>query len=608
MPLEVPPPDAPLPGKQGLLVVPGGESQLPGALVDKLHGPSPQTGDRLVTQLGGPVTDMYEQTAAVHWQGNYYGYGSEQDLQGSPVPEYNMNTRKVLYAYAVDDQGRPKPRDADQGFRVFLMYDFLYWAEDPQNPYGCAAPASSAPHVDPAVRVPLWKTPMQLLHNWPRRRELPLIAAGVAVGFFLLGGALSHSWGKALLLGLVALLSAGLVAFGALLLTNVSFNAIQYCGFFDPPSCWTGLPLATRYEDAQDDSIYRWRSDRVRTFGGLPEIGASWGYQYRTRLLQYLLANGFCVVVPGFSNVKLSTVADPKALGALLPFKFDCQDWYWAPAFADRAEPAEHYASQNNGCAGGWPGPDAAMLVKLMEEMRKGSFFGLGSEKGKPHLNLDRLVLGGYSAGSQFVSRCINEFPDLTYEAAGQLVPFPPVRGAFLLSGGTYQCYTGPDSWSRKSNPQCARAPADCPIEPGKPDSPAYAELIGCCPAGVIEARYQQGPAVLKHPPVILCQTKNDSDADLSAHEVYAEALRAKLQAAGADPAKVASGVQTVTTCWTAAKCNGRPLAPPRQAQITLDDCSSHTWFPELIVPVAQFLTDVTEAAQAPAKGYFAKA
>jgi hypothetical protein len=155
-----------LPGKQTLMVVPGGKTKLADAIVDETHGPAPSTGSKLVTELGGPVTDMFGQTKDVHWQGNFYGYGSEKNLQGSPDPEYNMNTRKLLYAYPVDEAGKPKPLDPDKGFRVFVMFDFLFWAEDPANKLGCASVASSAAKVDPSVKVPFWKTPMQVLHNW----------------------------------------------------------------------------------------------------------------------------------------------------------------------------------------------------------------------------------------------------------------------------------------------------------------------------------------------------------------------------------------------------------------------------------------------------------
>ena len=607
-----------LQGKQVLLIVPGGVNDDPDALVDMIHGPSVKTGkDQLVTELGGPVTSMYNQTKKVHWQGNYYGFGNEQNLQGSPIPDVNMNTRKLMYVYPVDGEGKPKPTDPDNGFRVFVMFDFVYWAEDPTNKLGCAAFTSSAPRVDTDVKVPLFRTPMQLLHNWPKRWQLILYTGILAFVMAVLCAAISHDWGKTGIIFVVSLIVGALVSFGSLVVTNMTFNSIKYCGFFDKPSCWTGLPDMA-YENENDPAIYKWKSDAIRTFGGLPEVGASWGYQYRTRLLQYLIANGFCVVIPGFSNVKLSTLADPKALGALVPFKADCADWSWAPAFVDSAQPLNHWASQDNGCAGGWPGPDAAMLVALMSEMRDGKMFGLSADDGtnkSPHLNLNRLTIGGYSAGAQMTSRCINEFPVMKYteKATGKDLPFPNIRAAFMLSGGTYQCYTGPNGWNNKSNPRCGQAPADCPIEPNMhptPPSSEYAEIIGCCPANTIEARYSAGGtlSVLKHPPVVCAQTMNDSDADCSAHIVYTESLIAALKAdPKVDPEKIIKGVKTVSTCWTSDKCNGRPIAPPRQVTITLDACSSHTWFPEMVVPVAQFLKDNTDDPLPPAAGFFAK-
>lgn len=605
-----------LKGKETLMIIPGGISQKSDAIIDYLNGPSQNTpANTVVTELGGPVTDMYEQTKDVHWQTNFYGYGTEQNLQGSPVPYYNMNTRKLLYVYGVDDNGNPKPIDSDNGFRIFLMFDFIFWAEDPTNKLSCLAPASSAAKVDPNVRVPFWKTPMQILHNWPKRWQFILYSVLVAFVMAVLCALLSRSWGKTAVIFVISLFVAGLVSLGAMALTNAMFNKIQYCAFFDKPSCWTGLPDMA-YENADDKNIYKWKSDAIRTFGGLPEIGASWGYQYRTRLLQYLVANGFCVVMPGFSNVKLETLADAKALGALVPFKFDCQDWYWAPAYVNNADPKLNYASQNNGCAGGWPGPDAAMLSALISEMQNGALFGLGPMGGTmPFLNLNRLTLGGYSAGAQMVSRCINEFPVMSYidKVSGVKTAFPAVRAGFMLSGGVYHCYTGLHGWDNGDNPDCGKAPTGCPIDPTAdptPPSSMYAKLIGCCPENVIEARYSKGGSlsVLTHPPMILAQTENDSDADCSAHKVYSDALiNALKNDPNLDVSKISTGVKTVSTCWTSDKCNGRPIAPPRQAIITLDDCSAHTWFPELIVPVAQFLKDMTENPVAPEKGYFSK-
>ena len=171
-------------GKETILLVPGGKDPTTtlDLFIDTEHGPSASTGqNELVTKLGGPVTDMYTQTKDVHWQGNYFGYGTEANMQGSPIPEVNMNTRKLLYAYPVDDKGNPKSLEPGKGFRVFLMFDFIYWAEDPGNKLGCVAPASSAAYVDKKVTVPLFRTPMQLLHNWPKRWQFYVITASVAV-------------------------------------------------------------------------------------------------------------------------------------------------------------------------------------------------------------------------------------------------------------------------------------------------------------------------------------------------------------------------------------------------------------------------------------------
>ena len=86
---------------------------------------------------------------------------------------------------------------------------------------------------------------------------------------------------------------------------------------------------------------------------------------------------------------------------------------------------------------------------------------------------------------------------------------------------------------------------------------------------------------------------------------MYTEALKGFLHKAGASKDKIKDGVKIIQTCWTSDRCNGRPIAPPRQAQISLDKCSAHTWFPELIVPVATFLTEMTDSPKAPHDGFF---
>lgn len=602
-PVTVPPPDSKMFGEQKLLVVDGGESKLPDAMVSQTYGPARDTDpNEPVSELGGPVTDMYTQVKDAAWEGNFYNQGTRENLQGGPVPETGMNTRKIMWAFPRDEDGKLKSTNGTKKFRVFILFDFLFWSEPAENPYGCFAISASAPHVEHSIKYPFFKQPMTVLYpGLLRRREYPWLIGIAAISLALLAFVCSRGDPRrALIAGGAALLATLTGTLIAWVVTHIGFSSVKFCGFFDSPSCWTGLPEDTRYEDAQDASIYKWKSNAIRTFGGAPEIGASWGYQYRNRLLQYLLANNFAVIVPGFSNVKYATYKDPEKVGALLPFRFDCQDWYFPPGLVESTDPSENYMSQNNGCAGGWPGPDAAMLASLMHHIEEGDFFGL-KDTGYS-LDMTRVALAGYSAGAQFVSRCINEFPVMKYvnpSRPKELKNFPNIRAAFMISGGVYDCYTGAAyrDW-KGSNPRCAEERKGCLIDPsGNMTQETLAPLIGCCPDNTIETRYMPGGGlnVLDHPPVFLAQTENDSDADNTAHLVYASSLRNLLEKSHVGAVKIQQGVRTTETCWTPERCNGRPIAPPRQASVSLDKCSAHTWFPELIVPVAEFLCSMTQ-------------
>jgi len=194
--------------------------------------------------------------------------------------------------------------------------------------------------------------------------------------------------------------------------------------------------------------------------------------------------------------------------------------------------------------------------------------------------------------------------------------PFPPIRAVMMLSGGSYFCYTGPDAYGNAPAPaptpafssicgnqtyvgeavgavnlQCSTCP---PIFAGKTQDEIQG-LIGCCPEGRIEARYENSEAVKQHPPVILCQTYNDSDADNNASAAYFMALRSHLRRQSVSPELIDAGVKIVRTCWSGDKCSGKKLAAPRNANISATECSPHTWFPEMILPVTEFLVAITD-------------
>lgn len=630
--LRTPPLDLPLQGKYFILDAPGYGPPAQADLynIDATHGPRNTSPKAMVSDgvaapasaLGGPVTSAYAQTQKRHWQTNFFGYGDDANGQGSPVPDTNMNTRKVLYAYRTKGDGTPDP--PQDGFKVFLMFDFIFWAEDPNNDFGWLGLSSSAPEVDvKATKWPPFTTALVTkTGKWPKFWLWCTCVGLLTVGLAALTYATTKSLGRSLVLAIIVALNGLAGYFVTILDVNAAFNKIKWCATLDKPSCWTGNEDQA-YENAEDRSIYTWKEDR-RTFGGLPEIGACWGYQYRNRLLQYLVYNGFCVILPGFANVNQIARADYKEIGAFLPFKEECQDWYWPEGYVDYGDPAANVYSQNNSCAGGWPGPDAAFLATLLDEMYDGSHFGLGKANSgdKPCLNLQKLTLGGYSAGAQMCSRCMQEFPVMVSPKKRQ---FPPIKAVMMLSGGSYFCYTGPNAYGDTPAPapstpfstlcgkqddvrekdgaenlQCAACP---PIFEGKTQAEIQ-RLIGCCPQGRLEARYENSPEVSKHPPVILAQTYNDSDADNNASAAYylalRSALRQQLGTSAATSKVIEAGVQIVRTCWSGDKCSGKKLAAPRNANITGDECSPHTWFPEMIVPVAKFLSVMADV-----DGYF---
>ena len=127
-------------------------------------------------------------------------------------------------------------------------------------------------------------------------------------------------------------------------------------------------------------------------------------------------------------------------------------------------------------------------------------------------LDYDRVGLLGFSVGAQMVSRALNDFPRMAL--ADGATPFPAVRAAVMLGGGSLACYSTANVTRLAP---CARSPRRSPPEEW------------CCPNDVSEPNYDNGRLPwARHPPVLLLQTARDSYADPAAHAKYAALVAAR--------------------------------------------------------------------------------
>merc|ERR1712192_38242 len=118
-------------------------------------------------------------------------------------------------------------------------------------------------------------------------------------------------------------------------------------------------------------------------------------------------------------------------------------------------------------------------------------------------LDSSRMGMVGYSTGAQMVSRAINNYPYLQ-TAAG--VPFPEIKAALIIAGGSYHCYSYDDLDKEPPNY------LPCP----------FGNKVGCCPTNETESVYDYGKRDWNlHPPTLLLQAKNDCYAAWDASKHY---------------------------------------------------------------------------------------
>merc|ERR1711982_101962 len=107
------------------------------------------------------------------------------------------------------------------------------------------------------------------------------------------------------------------------------------------------------------------------------------------------------------------------------------------------------------------------------------------------------------------VSRSINNFPTMRTTVSKQ--PFPKIKAAIMIAGGSYFCYSYWDT------PPANFLPCTDP------------DKAGCCPHNQTEASFDNGLISWEeHPPVLLLQTEHDDFADPQASKFYYDTMSSR--------------------------------------------------------------------------------
>lgn len=123
-------------------------------------------------------------------------------------------------------------------------------------------------------------------------------------------------------------------------------------------------------------------------------------------------------------------------------------------------------------------------------------------------LDLNKMVIIGYSAGAQMVSNAIGEFPLLKTLSNKS---FPNIKAAFIIAGGSQYCYAYKDV----NNPPDIFLPC------------IDKKTRLCCPRDTTEKNFMTGKCSSDiHPPTFLFQTENDAWADPNASNHYFDSCK----------------------------------------------------------------------------------
>jgi hypothetical protein len=227
---------------------------------------------------------------------------------------------------------------------------------------------------------------------------------------------------------------------------------------------------------------------------GTSDNNYSYSYYVRMRLIQTWLSRGFAVVVPTTWNASA-------LIGGSLDFwnfePTNSQPWPYTRVDGGSAPnnpwpyPTESGAMNSALTyleAGYWPGMDEQFFEALMSYINTPGL--IDPTQVDVHFDTHNLFLMGYSAGGNMVSRLINEFKGMTFidKTTDTPAAFPAIKGAIILSGGSYSCYEGAST-------------------AGTDKCPFYG------PVPALEENYQSAGAIKRHPPTLVAQSLNYDNA-----------------------------------------------------------------------------------------------
>jgi|GEM_PF-2946565 len=221
----------------------------------------------------------------------------------------------------------------------------------------------------------------------------------------------------------------------------------------------------------------QWETNPVNPTAGGSARFYGYSYYVRMRLLQTFISRGFAVIsVTTWNSGAYDWWNFEPSYSD--PWPYTTSTWplpkVYNPKLTDVNSVITYFEMSY------WPGMDQQFFEKLMSYMHNPSAYDTSA--GDLKFDTSNLFLMGYSAGANMVSRLLNEFPSMQYtDSEGQLKPFPKVKGAIMLSGGSYGCYLD--------------------------------ATHNVCPANALEERYSDSQSIADHPPTLVAQSLNDDNA-----------------------------------------------------------------------------------------------